>query len=218
MSSSSDSLFYTLSNHVQRRIDEAFDVVSKDVGNAAFGADGNLKVVNDVEGAIVQDGDKVPPLQIPLTLIPAALQYLDLPPDDPEICSIFRNAASGWSSSSPNIRRNEEYVSRDDWRAIHYLGLKYQGPVRRTTKKVAPTVNLTMIQQSLQLATSMANTLREKHLVASPAALEKQNYCRPQPRPWTRRNLLLTSGRRAWTLLPYSSRMPPLLNFLRRKL
>lgn len=117
MSSSSDSLFYTLSNHVQRRIDEAFDVVSKDVGNAAFGADGNLKVVNDVEGAIVQDGDKVPPLQIPLTLIPAALQYLDLPPDDPEICSIFRNAASGWSSSSPNIRRNEEYVSRDDWRA-----------------------------------------------------------------------------------------------------
>lgn len=118
MSSSSDSLFYTLSNHVQRRIDEAFDVVSKDVGNAAFGADGNLKVVNDVEGAIVQDGDKVPPLQIPLTLIPAALQYLDLPPDDPEICSIFRNAASGWSSSSPNIRRNEEYVSRDDWRAV----------------------------------------------------------------------------------------------------
>ena len=120
MSSSSDSLFYTLSNHVQRRIDEAFDVVvSKDVGNATFGADGNLKVVNDVtEGAIVQEDDKVSPLQIPLTLIPAALQYLDLPPDDPEVCSIFRNAASGWSSSSPNIGRNELYVSRDDWRAV----------------------------------------------------------------------------------------------------
>jgi len=129
MSSSSDSLFYTLSNHVQRRIDEAFDVVSKRVGNATFGADGNLKV-NDVKGAIVEDDDKVPQLQIPLTLIPAALQYLDLSPDDPEICSIFRNAASGWSSSSPNIYRNEEYVSRDDWRAVCAVLLEHdEGPL-----------------------------------------------------------------------------------------
>ncbi|KIJ96964.1 hypothetical protein K443DRAFT_681860 [Laccaria amethystina LaAM-08-1] len=110
MSSSSDSLFYTLSNHVQRRIDEAFDVVSKDVG------------------AIVEaDDDKSSDLQIPLTLIPAALQYLDLPLDDPEICSIFRNAASGWSSSSPNICRNEEFVSRDDWRAVCAVLLEHGG-------------------------------------------------------------------------------------------
>lgn len=128
MSSSSDSLFYTLSHHVQRRIDEAFDVVSKDVSNATFGADGNF---NDVKGATAEDNDKVSHLQIPLTLIPAALQYLDLPPDDPEICSIFRNAASGWSSSSPNIFQNEEFVSRDDWRAVCAVLLEHddEGPL-----------------------------------------------------------------------------------------
>jgi hypothetical protein len=98
------------------------------VSNATFGADGNLKVVNDVKGAIVEaDDDKSSDLQIPLTLIPAALQYLDLPLDDPEICSIFRNAASGWSSSSPNICRNEEFVSRDDWRAVCAVLLEHGG-------------------------------------------------------------------------------------------
>ncbi|KAJ3571271.1 hypothetical protein NP233_g3862 [Leucocoprinus birnbaumii] len=62
--------------------------------------------------------------QIPLSSIPSALQYLDLPPDDEEVISVFRNAATGWTSSSTDatsLRRTEgedQYVSRDDWRSV----------------------------------------------------------------------------------------------------
>ncbi|KAF8198634.1 hypothetical protein BJ912DRAFT_1055506 [Pholiota molesta] len=70
------------------------------------------------------------PTQIPFSLIPAALQLLDLPPDDPEVLSVFQNAAGGWRSSNVHplassagleIAEEEgegEWVSRDDWRAV----------------------------------------------------------------------------------------------------
>jgi len=62
------------------------------------------------------------PKQILLGLIPAALQRLDLPPDDPEVLAVFRNAASGWTSASLNSLSipysAETYVSRDDWRSV----------------------------------------------------------------------------------------------------
>ncbi|KAI0334503.1 hypothetical protein GY45DRAFT_1242246 [Cubamyces sp. BRFM 1775] len=64
---------------------------------------------------------------IPLSLIPTALQILDLPPDDEDVLSVFQNAASGWSEHKrgrPDVHErgsNQEdggLVSRKDWRAV----------------------------------------------------------------------------------------------------
>ncbi|TDL24662.1 hypothetical protein BD410DRAFT_704579, partial [Rickenella mellea] len=71
-------------------------------------------------GCIVDEGlDDVtsPPGYIPLSLIPTALQQLDLPPDDPEILEVFRNAASGWGATSSSSK-GEQAVSREDWRSV----------------------------------------------------------------------------------------------------
>ncbi|KAG9005349.1 hypothetical protein FRB90_010425 [Tulasnella sp. 427] len=54
------------------------------------------------------------PTHIPLSLIPRALQILDLP-QDIDILTIFENAASGWGGQSV---AEEEAVSRKDWRAV----------------------------------------------------------------------------------------------------
>lgn len=51
---------------------------------------------------------------IPLSSIPRALQILDLPPDDEEILSVFRNAASGWGTEVDG----PQYVSHKDWRSV----------------------------------------------------------------------------------------------------
>ena len=62
---------------------------------------------------------------IPLSLIPTALQILDLPPDDEQVLLVFKNAASGWTSGPASTRRSlgsagtaEEAVSLRDWRAV----------------------------------------------------------------------------------------------------
>ena len=63
--------------------------------------------------------------RIPLSLIPTALQILDLPPDDEQVLLVFKNAASGWTSGPTSARRagratgpTEEVVSLRDWRAV----------------------------------------------------------------------------------------------------
>lgn len=63
--------------------------------------------------------------RIPLSLIPTALQILDLPPDDEQVLLVFKNAASGWTSGPASARRavraagpTEEVVSLRDWRAV----------------------------------------------------------------------------------------------------
>jgi len=74
-----------------------------------------LEVQDD--GFIAEDPDLSTEItHIPLSLVPTALQILDLPPDDEQVLSVFRNAASGWSNS----RRPEEaeLVSKKDWRAV----------------------------------------------------------------------------------------------------
>lgn len=62
---------------------------------------------------------------IPLSLVPTALQILDLPPDDEQVLLVFKNAASGWTSDPGSARRSsrgavstEEAVSLRDWRAV----------------------------------------------------------------------------------------------------
>ncbi|KAF8508248.1 hypothetical protein BU17DRAFT_99933 [Hysterangium stoloniferum] len=60
---------------------------------------------------------------IPFTLIPTALQILDLQPDDEEVLQVFRNAATGWSNGAKGQLEHSEdednrLVSREDWRAV----------------------------------------------------------------------------------------------------
>ena len=74
---------------------------------------------------------------IPLSLIPRALQLLDLDPSDQQVLSVFANAATSWSGPSRRPRRTlnasedededededidndaEQLVSRRDWRAV----------------------------------------------------------------------------------------------------
>ncbi|KAJ3517528.1 hypothetical protein NLJ89_g446 [Agrocybe chaxingu] len=142
--SSSESLFFTLPKHVQRAIDEAFDATIKPnqvskanrrtptstSNNAALGGGGFL-IEEPVSGGgfLVEDdnedGSNAEDVlaQIPLELIPAALQRLDLPPDDDDVLAVFKNAASGWTSSSirpsqGSSSHEETYVSRSDWRSV----------------------------------------------------------------------------------------------------
>ena len=79
------------------------------------------------QGSDVQ-GDESPSdydSHIPLSLIPNALQILDLPPDDDRVLLVFKNAASGWTSGPASTRSSpgsagtsEEVVSLRDWRAV----------------------------------------------------------------------------------------------------
>ncbi|KAG8862952.1 hypothetical protein FRB96_000372 [Tulasnella sp. 330] len=54
------------------------------------------------------------PTHIPISLIPRALQILDLP-QDPDVLSIFQQAASGWGGQHID---QEDGVSLKDWRAV----------------------------------------------------------------------------------------------------
>ena len=72
-----------------------------------------------------EEGSPDSDLHIPLSLVPTALQILDLPPDDEEVLLVFKNAASGWVSGPASARRparsagpTEEVVSLRDWRAV----------------------------------------------------------------------------------------------------
>lgn len=60
--------------------------------------------------------DSNEPTHIPLTLIPTALQILDLPPADAEVLAVFENAARGWGGAQASI--GGESVSRNDFRAV----------------------------------------------------------------------------------------------------
>ncbi|KAI0666747.1 hypothetical protein C8Q78DRAFT_419262 [Trametes maxima] len=63
--------------------------------------------------------DDEPHTHIPLSLIPTALQNLDLQPDDEDVLSVFRNAASGWRTrGGAGDDPPDALVSRRDWRAV----------------------------------------------------------------------------------------------------
>jgi len=72
-----------------------------------------------------EEGSPDSDCHIPLSLIPTALQILDLPPSDEQILLVFKNAASGWTSGSASARGasrtagpTEEVVGLRDWRAV----------------------------------------------------------------------------------------------------
>lgn len=128
--SNSDTVFHSLPHYVQRRIDRAFDSVASPKGAAepkeGLDSGGGFVVEDEVLAGGFLPEDTGPqinqPSEISMSSVPSALQYLDLPPDDEQVLSVFRNAASGWSSStSKDIEGNDMSggtVSRDDWRAV----------------------------------------------------------------------------------------------------
>lgn len=56
--------------------------------------------------------------KMPFSLLPAALQLLDLQPDDEDVLGVFRNAASGWDNKDASASPSELFVDRRDWRAV----------------------------------------------------------------------------------------------------
>lgn len=59
--------------------------------------------------------------RLPLSLVPAALQLLDLQPDDEDVLDVFRNAASGWDQRHRGrdaTASSELFVERRDWHAV----------------------------------------------------------------------------------------------------
>lgn len=155
-STSSDSLFPSLPHRLQQRIDHAFDTFTSsrlnsrkkrkidsdshiDSGggflvdpSSSNGGGGFLLDDSDVSstagGGFVLDGAFEEPVDdaIPMSSVPKALRILDLPPDDDEILSVFRNAASGWGSSSRLDAGGEGLVSKDDWRSVCAVLLEHQ--------------------------------------------------------------------------------------------
>ncbi|KAF9445591.1 hypothetical protein P691DRAFT_805461 [Macrolepiota fuliginosa MF-IS2] len=99
----------------------------RDEGGGGFIHDDN-ELSSSSGGGFIRDEDNTMdlttvPTQIPLSMIPSALQILDLPPDDDEVLSVFRNAATGWASSNDKadarkLEGDDEYVNRDDWRSV----------------------------------------------------------------------------------------------------
>lgn len=126
-----DPGFIALSTRLRRRIDNAFDTTAGHASNMSnysrekhkltqsngFATTEDISpggfLLEDAEGFLLneyEDGT----LSIPLSSIPAALHLLGLSPDDEEVITVFRNAASGWGTSLDG----SSSVSRKDWRAV----------------------------------------------------------------------------------------------------
>ena len=151
---SSDSLFLTLPLRLQCLIDEAFDLTAAaDPSHTVYGkANDTIPQQNLPTGAggffvesheshpntsrttidddILERQNNERQASISLSSIPSALQLLDLPPDDSEVLSVFKNAASGWTSDSitsfEGLNPQEKFVSREDWRSVCAVLLEHR--------------------------------------------------------------------------------------------
>ncbi|KDQ60244.1 hypothetical protein JAAARDRAFT_77395 [Jaapia argillacea MUCL 33604] len=134
--------FDRLPTTTRQAIDDAFDAVVQSE-SAPKHAPGGF-VVNEPGGFLVDEpggfivdepSDPAPggfvldeppaaapkPTYIPLSQIPSALALLDLPPDDDQVLSVFRNAASGWTGSTSQGAgegQGEGMITRKDWRSV----------------------------------------------------------------------------------------------------
>ncbi|EMD38911.1 hypothetical protein CERSUDRAFT_112618 [Gelatoporia subvermispora B] len=145
-----DTQFTALPSRVQRRVDQAFDSAAastsssvdaprirrnaptrtQDAEPGGFLPDDTAGgfLVDDSDpapgGFLVDDATNEPDPQdrLALSQIPSALQLLDLQPDDEDVLSVFRNAASGWNDRDLLRARKqpdeELFVYRRDWRAV----------------------------------------------------------------------------------------------------
>ncbi|KAJ7875540.1 hypothetical protein B0H14DRAFT_2715631 [Mycena olivaceomarginata] len=132
--SSTDS-FAALPEYLQRRIDKAFDQERRS-SNASNPVDSGGGFIADGGGFLIEDSEP-PPTQIALSAVPAALQRLDLPPDDEQILLVLKNAASG-----PEEIGEEEgaglYVSRDDWRSVCAVLLEHRAEEYEDSEGTGP--------------------------------------------------------------------------------
>ena len=140
--------FEVLSRGLRIQVDEAFDAALKSntlIGlsstkrsksdsatNSGFacGQAGGFDIECDdpLRGFIPSKANNIQPSDddlIPLSLIPSALQFLDLPPDDEDVLQVFYNAAGGWSGAPrtdgiffTNDEKHGRTVTRKDWRAV----------------------------------------------------------------------------------------------------
>ncbi|KAI0658028.1 hypothetical protein C8Q70DRAFT_918680 [Cubamyces menziesii] len=145
-----DPAFAALPFHLQERIDAAFDTAQlpdsdeleptrkrRKVEHSPQPQPGGFLVDEPAPGGFIpkpsasggSSSDSERRTHIPFSLIPTALQILDLAPDDEDVLSVFRNAASGWGelkrgrADENELERgsNQEdgaLVSRKDWRAV----------------------------------------------------------------------------------------------------
>ncbi|KAH9057963.1 hypothetical protein EDB83DRAFT_2520832 [Lactarius deliciosus] len=141
MSNDDDLGFLSLALNLRSRIDNAFHtaLTSDQRGSGTF----TVGSTHDAPGGFLLDDDDnmaggflppSPPVAaqgsrnehegderpsyIPLSRIPHALQFLDLPPDDEDVLAVFRNAATGWGdnhiSASRPTRRGRNAVAASD--------------------------------------------------------------------------------------------------------
>jgi len=131
--------FDNLPRTTQRRIDKVFDAIASSAPpephNGVHGE--QLPVYHeDTAGGFLLDVELGPdlskgsiPSHIPFSLVSDALRRLNLPTNDDQILSVFRNAASGWISATNTIDENhvstDGMISRDDWRSVCAVLLEY---------------------------------------------------------------------------------------------
>ncbi|KAK0188006.1 hypothetical protein F5146DRAFT_1061592 [Armillaria mellea] len=133
--SSAASTFSVLPRYLQRRIDKVYISTAKSlhlvetpplkkseqVASTSSGGGGFLVEDDPDETEDEIDASQIP--DIPISSIPSALQLLDLPPDDEQVLTIFRQAASGWDDGAS--ASTELSVSMDDWRAVCAILLEH---------------------------------------------------------------------------------------------
>ncbi|SJL07531.1 uncharacterized protein ARMOST_10881 [Armillaria ostoyae] len=135
MSLSAASTFSVLPRYLQRRIDKVYISTAKSlhlieipplkkrkqVASSSSGGGGFLVEDDPDEAEDEIDASQIP--NIPISSIPSALQLLDLPPDDEQVLTIFRQAASGWDEGAS--ASTELSVSMDDWRVVCAILLEH---------------------------------------------------------------------------------------------
>ncbi|KAK0221818.1 hypothetical protein IW262DRAFT_1376294 [Armillaria fumosa] len=133
--SSAASTFSVLPRYLQRRIDKVYISTAKSLhlietpplkkrkqGASTSSGGGGFLVEDDPDEAEEEiDASQIP--NIPISSILSALQLLDLPPDDEQVLTIFRQAASGWDEGAS--ASTELSVSMDDWRAVCAILLEH---------------------------------------------------------------------------------------------
>ena len=171
---SSDSLFLTLPLRLQHLIDEAFDLTANPSRtvygkandtipqqNLPIGAGGFIVESHPntsrttIDDDILERQNNERQASIPLSSIPSALQLLDLPPDDSEVLSVFKNAASGWSSDSimsfEGLNPQEKFVSREDWRSVCAVLLEHRGSETSSDDEPLPRMSKSGNWQDVEL-------------------------------------------------------------------
>ncbi|KAF9488841.1 hypothetical protein BDN71DRAFT_1435834 [Pleurotus eryngii] len=123
-----EAAFAALPETLQAKIDDAFTSISHSnppqtgsgFAAAAVGRSGGGFIVED---AVIDEaqGDTAASARIPLASIPAALELLDLPPNDRQILAVFRDAAESDDEDDAveyGANGKETSVSRSQWRAV----------------------------------------------------------------------------------------------------